>query len=45
MMQSAKRWGVNGLQSASDELVNLVDALELHDLPLHGSHFTFFGSG
>lgn len=30
---------------ASEELLNLVGTLELHDLPLQGSSFTYFGSG
>lgn len=38
-------WGVNSFRSVSKELINLVEALHLHDLPLRGSQFTFFGSG
>lgn len=37
--------GSNGFGTASDDLVNFVKALELQDLPLLSSSFTFFSSG
>lgn len=44
VLHNDKRLGrVNGFGSASEELCNFVDALDLHDLPSLGSPFTFFG--
>lgn len=37
--------GVNGSGSAFEDFCNLVDALVLHDIPLQGFSFTFFGYG
>lgn len=37
--------GVNGYSTTSDEPINLVDALDFHDLLLQGSSFIYFGSG
>lgn len=37
--------GLNGYGSTSEDLVHLIDSLELHDLLLQESSFTFFGSG
>lgn len=36
---------MNGFGSALEQLVNLLESLELHDLPLVGSKFTFFKGG
>lgn len=45
VIHGEEQWGVNGFGSTSEELLNLVNALELHDLPLQGSPFTYFNSG
>lgn len=37
--------GVNGFRATSKELSFLVDVLDLRDLLLRGSSFTYFGSG
>lgn len=39
-----KHWEINGFGSVTDELVNFVDSLNLHDVPFRGSSFIFFGS-
>lgn len=36
---------MNGYDVASEEFVSLVESLELQDLPLVGSEFTFFENG
>lgn len=40
-----ERWGVNVFGGASGDLVDVVDNLELHDLPLVGLKYTFFERG
>lgn len=44
ILYDEERWGVNGFGEASEELWDFVDTLLLHDFPLLGSSFTFFGS-
>lgn len=39
------RVGANGFGSAYEKLCNFVDSMVLHDIPLSGSPFTFFGYG
>lgn len=45
VLASDERWGVNGFSAASAELVDWIESLELHDLPLLGSNFTFLEGG
>lgn len=40
-----KQWGVNGFRATSKKLSSLVDVLDLHNLPLQGTSFTYYGSG
>lgn len=45
VLRGDEKWGCNGFDSASNDLVVLVEPLGLQDLPLHGSVFTFFSYG
>lgn len=36
---------MNGFGSTYEELCNFINSMVLHDLPLSGSPFTFFGYG
>lgn len=45
VLSSGERWGRNGFDSPSDELVDFVELLGLQDLPLIGSSFIFFAYG
>lgn len=45
ILPSNERWRVNGFGAASIELVDWVESLELQDLPLLGSNFTFLDGG
>lgn len=45
VMLGNERWDCNGYGSASEELCFLVESLELYDIPLYGSSFTYFGNG
>lgn len=45
VLSSKERWGVHGFGLAFEEFVNLVESLELQELPLVGSNFTFSEGG
>lgn len=45
ILNGDERWRSNGFDSASDDLVGFVESLGVLDLPLQGSHFTYFNSG
>lgn len=45
MLVSKERRGVNRFGSASEEFMVLVESLELQDLSLSSSNFTFFEGG
>lgn len=45
VLGSDERWGSDGFNMASEEFIGFVHSLGLHDMPIHGSFYTFFCNG
>lgn len=45
VIQGSERWGINGYDTTSIELNDLVDNLQLQDLTLLATSYSYFGSG